>query len=100
VNPGKVRTLPDEHSEFDQTSEDDEANDATIPEQLQQFAAALCAANPELTTEEALYFLPHNAHGRALAEHLSSISTKKETPINVPVPNNSNRSPKTSASPS
>jgi SpoVK/Ycf46/Vps4 family AAA+-type ATPase len=66
--------------ERDDTTASTQDTNTALPEKLEQLAAALCAANPDLTRQQALFFLIHNAHGRALAERLSSVlkSTRED----------------------
>jgi hypothetical protein len=71
----KFTPAPDFDDEDDEIIDDDQS---PLPEKLEQFAQILIAANPELTREQAVYFLIHNAHGRALAEHLASVTKTKE----------------------
>jgi hypothetical protein len=61
-------------------------NDTPTPlePKLQQMVNAMIKAVPSLKEEHALFFLLHTPHGRALAQHLNSL-TKKETPMQTDI---------------
>jgi hypothetical protein len=53
---------------------DQSTDDNAVPPRLEGFAAALMAANPALSREEALDHLMHSPRGRRLAQHLADIT--------------------------
>lgn len=55
--------------------------DAKLSPQLEQHVNAMTVAMPQLSRQTAAYWLLHTASGRALAEHLSSTTKRKETPM-------------------
>jgi hypothetical protein len=70
--------------EFEEEPEDNEEDDeaAALPPQLEQAIAAVIAANPALTKQDAVHWLIHTPHGRALVAHLSK--RKDSTPMTAP----------------
>jgi hypothetical protein len=58
---------------------DDEPDDDTkLTDKLKQMTRAMVLADPSLSEEQHLYSLLHSAHGRALAQHLNTLSKRKE----------------------
>jgi len=55
--------------------------ESALHPKLEEFVAAMLEANPTLRRQEAVRYLIHTHDGRALAEHLASI-TKKATTMN------------------
>jgi hypothetical protein len=47
-----------------------------LPEKVRQFTAAMIEANPSLTEEQALFYLPHSPHSRKLAERMNDLSKR------------------------
>lgn len=86
IDFGKVRIaapddIDDDTDDLDDEIEVDEADAPALPEKLEQYAAAICAAAPGFSREQALHFLMHSHNGRALARHLQEVTKRKESPM-------------------
>ena len=79
---GKLRfaappEYPDEEFE-DEIPEDEDTDtdlEGTLPPAIEQLIAALTAAHPDLSRQEAVFYLLHTPHGRVMVERLSKGNT-------------------------
>jgi hypothetical protein len=76
----KVNPPPDDPDDEDEEQEqpDDEGEEASLSPQMEQAIAALQTHNASLSRADAVYFLLHNPHGRAMFAHLYK---KEVTPM-------------------
>jgi hypothetical protein len=56
----------------------DPVEDDQLTSKLKAMVGALIVANPGMTEQHAMSYLMHSPNGRAVAEHLNSISKRKE----------------------
>jgi hypothetical protein len=79
LDPSAIADTDIDDADDDDDGDDLAATTAAISDpKFETFISLLTEANPELTRQQAVYFLLHNAHGRALAQHLASVVTKTE----------------------
>ena len=79
VHFSKATLAPPAIDPDDPDDDDDVVSSASaISDKFEQFISLLIEANPALDRQGAVYFLIHNAHGRALAAHLASVTKTKE----------------------
>lgn len=79
----KTNPLPVDEVVDDGTDQGDvEADDSKVNPKLEQMVNAMIVALPSLRRDQAMHWLLNTASGRALAEHLNSITKRKEPPMN------------------
>jgi hypothetical protein len=84
VDFSKVKLAPPDPEDEDEEEEQDEqepvedkTDELALSPELENAIAALIAANPTLSKQQAAHWLVHTPHGRATLAHLSK---RKETP--------------------